>query len=128
MSRSALDQVAIGDIVNGILLFMGNLKFSDQQLYRFFKRLSVEDPSLDQRLDIKSFQGRLHSDALRRILSFREMGKIIELSMPNPVDQFYRPRTSQMEFVRKDLIANEVLPGHEDSLRRLAEEFTSTLH
>jgi hypothetical protein len=65
----------------------------------------------------------IRSDPVRRVINYLEMGKIVEVAMPNPVDQHFRPRKSQLESVRHELEQRGVLPANEEALKELASEF-----
>lgn len=125
---SSLDELSLVDLVNGIILFINNRKFNEQQFYSFFYNLASEDSALASRLRFKGIPGNLQSEPLRRILTFREMGKLLEAHMPNPVDQTYQPRTSQLESLRKDMRDMSVLPNYEPPLKELAEKFLASLN
>ncbi|MBI4663624.1 MAG: hypothetical protein HY735_32890 [Verrucomicrobia bacterium] len=113
------------ELISGLLLYIGSRKFSEQSLYRFLRTLETESPSLRERLRIAGPDDRLRSEPVRRIINYLEMGKILEVAMPNPVDQFFRPRSSQLESVRRQLTQRGVLPIHEEVFKELASGFTA---
>jgi hypothetical protein len=127
-TASEFDELSLGDLLNGIILFITDQKFSEQQLYKFFYSLSREDTSLANRLRFKGIPGNLQSEPLRRILSFREMSKLLELPMPNPVDQVYRPRTSQIGSLKEDMNDTKVLPKFEPLFKKIAGKFLASLN
>jgi hypothetical protein len=125
---SKFNELSLGDLFNGIILFIDDRKFTEQQLYKFFYDLASEDSSLGTRLRFKGITGNLKSEPLRRILTFREMGKLVEVAMPNPVDQAYCPRASQLDSLRKDMENTCVLPNYESLLKELANKFLASLN
>jgi len=125
---SRFDDLSLGDLFNGILLFMGNRKFTEQQVYKFFYDLASDDSSLASRLRFKGAPENLQSEPLRRILCFREMGKLLEVAMPNPVMQPYHPRSSQLDSLRRDMENTHVLPKYETLLKELANKFLDSLN
>lgn len=125
---SKFDELSLGDLFNGIILFVGDHKFTEQQLYKFFYDLASEDPSLGTRFRFRGIPGNLKSEPIRRILTFREMGKLVEVAMPNPVDQTYRPRASQLDSLRKDMENTHVLLNYKALLKELADKFLASLN
>jgi hypothetical protein len=122
-SLAGLKKLTISEILGGLLLYGGKEKFPEQALYRFFQKVGDTDPELAERFQVSEGQGRLKSTPLRRALSFFEMGKILELPMPNPVDQYYRARQSQRESLKRDLTRRGIIPSNERLFEDLAEEF-----
>lgn len=125
---ASINELSLVNLVNGIILFIENHKFSEQQLYKFFYDLASENKPLASRLCFKGSPGELRSEPLRRIITFREMGKLLEVHMPNPVEQAYHPRTSQLESLRQDMQEMDILPHYESELKELATEFVKSLH
>ncbi len=122
-----LDDLSLFELVEGILLFLGPMKFPEQGLLQFFRDLQVRYPALRRRLGIVGEPGDYRSTSLRSTLSFMEMYKVLELPPPNPVDQYYRIRPGLVEAVRRDLRSSGALPKHHDFLNDLASEFRTTL-
>ena len=124
--RQEVAQIPVTDIVLGLIVYLRNQPFAEQQIYRLFKDLSDEDPGLADRVRVYGPPGSLRSETLRQTLSFLEMGKILELPQPNPVGQFYRARTSQIPAVQKNLEQDDVLPRHAKLFESLAERLKSS--
>jgi hypothetical protein len=118
-----LEKLSITDMINGILVYAGDYKFTERKLNEFFYSLGEKNEIIADRLCFKGARGQLYSEPLRRILSFLEMGKSVEISPPNPVDQYYRPRLSQLESIGKYMNSVGVLPMYEAQLKKLAHEF-----
>jgi len=118
-----LDELSTTELISGLLIQLGAQKFSEQSLYRFLRKLESDFPTLADRLRILGPEERLRSDPVRRVLNYLEMGKVLEVAMPNPVDQFFRPRATQLESVRHQLVERGVLPAHEETFKELAGEF-----
>ena len=118
-----LNELSTTELISGLLIHLGAQKFSEQSLYRFLRKLESDIPTLGDRLKILGPDERLRSDPVRRVLNYLEMGKILEVAMPNPVDQFFRARAAQLESVRHQLEQRGVLPAHEETLKELAAEF-----
>jgi hypothetical protein len=124
-SLDDLKDLSSTEILTGILLFAGKQKFPEQALYEFFREVSSEDPELAKRFRVAGLGRGLRSEPLRRILDHLEMGKIIEVPLPNPVDQFYAVRASQADSLKKHLKDRGVLPTHEDKLKELGARFAN---
>jgi hypothetical protein len=124
---SALENLSTTEILMGILVDFGEShqgqKFPEQAVYKLFQSLEQKYHNLQGRYQVRKTHGRLQSEPLRSTLSFLEMGKILEVMLPNPVDQYYRPRQSQLDSLRKELKERQVLPNHEGTLHRLTESF-----
>jgi len=119
----ALGELSTTELISGLLVQLGAQKFSEQSLYGFLRNLEAEAPDFGDRLRILGPVGDLRSDPIRRVLRYLEMGKILEVAMPNPVDQHFRPRAKQLESVRRQLTQRGVLPTHEETFKELASEF-----
>lgn len=122
-----LAKLTTTEMLTGMLLFLGERRFSEQDLYAFLNELAKCDATLADRFLILGSPQHRSSKPLRRTLSFLQMGKILDIAPPNPVDQYYSPRASQMGSVQQDLRARGVLPDHEATLKRLADEFKNSL-
>jgi hypothetical protein len=120
---ACLIDLSTPEILAGILIYAKGQMFPEQQVYAFFKHLEERTPELSGRFDVSGAPGRFRSPALRRILSFFEMGKSLEALMPNPVDQYFRPRRSQVSALERNLARRGHLPGREAVFRALASEF-----
>jgi hypothetical protein len=127
VKMSKYDDLSLGDLLNGLILYNPDQKFSEQQINMFFFDLSKQDPGLKKRLHFKGSMTSLYSESIRRILSFREMGKLLEIPPPNPVQQFYRPRKAQLESLKVDLERRCLLPTYETTLKEIAKEFKASL-
>lgn len=123
-----LQSLSTAEILAGILLFVGDKRFSEQAIYRLFAQLEERDAPLAGRFRVRGSPGRQSSEPLRQALSFFEMGKVLELAPPNPVDQYYRARRTQLQALRTNLQKRRVLPAHEALLKNLAEEFKGSLN
>lgn len=124
--RQEIAQVPITDLMLGIIISLRNQSIGEQQIYRLFKELSDEAPDLADRVCVYGPPGGLYSEPLSQTLSFLKMGKLLELPQPNPVDQFYRVRVSQIPQIQKNLEQDDVLPKHQKLLESLAERLRST--
>jgi hypothetical protein len=122
-----VDDISTTDLISGLLLRFGPKKFSEQSLYRFLRNLASSSSLLNERLRIVGPDDHLASEPVRRIISFLEMGKILEVAMPNPVDQYFRPRASQLESLRSQLSEEGILEKHDNLFRELAAEFEASL-
>jgi hypothetical protein len=122
-----IDNLSSTELVSGLLVNVKANKFSDQMLYRFLRKLESDMPALRERFRIEGSDDRLRSEPIQKILDFLEMGKILEVAMPNPVHQFYRPRPMQLPALRRQLEARGVLPTHEDAFIELASEFDALI-
>lgn len=125
--QGVLDELSATELINGILLFLEDRKFPEQALYEFFSDIGSSDPELRRRFRVTGPYRHRRSVPLRRILDFLEIGKTIELPLPNPVDQFYRLRPVQRDAVQDDLRRRGVLPDHESELKNLAKRFSGVI-
>lgn len=124
--HATLENLSSVEILTGVLVYAGELKFPEQALYKLFGEISEHDPNLSRRFRVVGNGiGQLRSEPLRRILDHLEMGKIIEVPQPNPVDQFYTLRNSQSRAVAQDLKERGVIPAYETPLRALSERFAA---
>lgn len=114
------------EIMTGVLVFLRDKKFPEQALYELFKEIGA-DEDLGPRFRVIGPPGHLRSEPLRRILDHMEIGKILEVPLPNPVDQFYRLRLAQSNAVEEDLRDRGVLPDHAGELRQLAQRFSEII-
>src|SRR6266513_777779 len=126
-TQSNLEELSTTELISGLLIYLGPQKFSEQSLYRFLRKLASDVPSLRERLKILGPDDRLWSEPVRRVINYLEMGKILEVAMPNPVDQFFRPRPGQLTSVRHQLEQRGVLPNREETFKELASEFQKFL-
>jgi hypothetical protein len=127
-----LDELSSTELLAGVVLYTGQnteQKFPEQAVYALFKALAEQNPALASRFRLKGSPGRWRSEPLKRILNFLEMGKILEVPQPNPVDQYYKPRKSQMDSLKNELEFRGVLPRFEpifaELSSRLAEPVTA---
>jgi hypothetical protein len=124
--HTALENLSSVEILTGLLVYARELKFPEQALYKLFREISQHEPNLSRRFRVVGNGiGQLRSEPLRRILDHLEMGKIIEVPQPNPVDQFYTLRNSQSKAVEEDLKERGVIPAYEKPLRALSERFAA---
>ena len=96
-------------------------------MYKFFQQLEKKYPKLSGRYQVSKVHGRFDSQPLRAALSFLEMGKALEVGMPNPVDQYYRARETQIDSLKKELVNRRILPDHENVINELAKEFAESV-
>jgi len=122
-----LAELSTSELLEGILLFLGDEGFSEQDVYRFFSTLETENEALAGRFRVKGVPPHQSSEPLRKTLSFFAMGKILEMPQPNPVVQYYRARSSQLQSLRKNLCVRQVLPAQKTLLQSLADEFHRSL-
>jgi hypothetical protein len=115
-------KLSTAEILSGILLFVDD-PFPEQAVYRFFAELEANNKGLAGRFQVRGAPGNQSSEPLRQALSFLEMGKVLELPQPNPVDQYYRIRRSQIDSLRANLKGRGVLPRSEALLNQLAKVF-----
>src|ERR1700687_5648929 len=118
--------LSAAEILSAILLF-GGVPFPEQAIYRFFSKLESSVPELAGRFRVMGPLGHQRSEPVRQALSFLEMGKLVVVPSPNPVDQFYRPRSSQLSSLRATLEHRGVLPKYEPLLKELAQSFKESL-
>jgi hypothetical protein len=121
-----LKELSSTEIMTGVLVFLRDKKFPEQALYELFKEIG-SDEDLGPRFRVIGPPGHLRSEPLRRILDHMEIGKILEVPLPNPVDQFYRLRLAQSKAVEEDLRDRGVLPDHEGELKHLAHRFSEII-
>lgn len=118
------DETTTQELLGGVLLHFDK-KFPEQAVYRFFLELERQYPGLKGRYGIAKSEGRLRSKSIRRALDFFEMGKIVRIDMPNPVDQYYSFRTMFKESLTKNLEERGILPKYQDDFKRLSDLFAS---
>lgn len=122
-----LDELSSTELLAGFVLFTKAEKFPEQAVYSLCKGLEDTHPSLASRFRLKGSPGRLRSEPLKRILNFLEMGKILEVPQPNPVDQYYKPRKSQLDSLKNELESRGVLPRFEQIFTQLASKLAEPL-
>lgn len=118
--QRALREVPSSALVSGLLVYLPRRSFSEQQLFKFFYDLQGENPQLADEFDVVRHAEGFQSKPLRRILDFLEIGKMVEVGLPNPVDQHYKIRDAHREYRRRTLEGWGILPVHKDALAALA--------
>src|SRR5690348_13824774 len=85
-----IGELSTSEILSGILLFAheDGIRFSEQDVYRFFEQLERKHPVLEGRFRVRGAPPHQSSPPLRQALSFFAMGKILEVPQPNPVVQY----------------------------------------
>lgn len=120
-----LKQLSTTEILTGTMLFLKErTKFPEQAVYKLFREIGENDEELNRRFRVFGAEDDLRSQPLRQILDHMEIGKILDLPPPNPVQQFYSLRTIQKDAVAEDLKERSVLPDHEQELKALSERFS----
>ncbi len=118
---SDVKKLAPSDLLDGTLLALGADDFSEQAIYALFKEIETEQPSVAGWFEVTGSEGDLRSEPLRGLLNFMESGKILQISPPNPVDQFYHVRKEQKQTILKDLKDHGVLPRYQGLFKELAK-------
>src|SRR3989344_4418813 len=111
--KIGLSKLATSEILTGTFLYVGDNRFSEQNIYSFFKQLESESPELSGRFGVFGSGHNLQSYPLRQALSFLEIGKVLELPPPEPVIQFYKISVIGKDSIRKNLEERGVLPFYE---------------
>ncbi len=127
--ESRIGKLSTSEILSGVLLFADDLgiRFSEQDVYRFFRNLERKHPALEGRFRVRGTPPHQSSPPLRQALSFFAMGKILEVPQPNPVVQYFHARSSQLGSLQRNLEARRVLPSQAPLLQDLAQEFRQSL-
>ncbi len=128
-AESRIGKLSTSEILSGVLLFAdkSGIRFSEQDVYRFFRELERKHPALEGRFRVRGIPPYQSSPPLRQALSFFAMGKILEVPQPNPVVQYFHARSSQLESLRRNLEARRVLPSETALLQSLAGQFRQSL-
>lgn len=113
----ALNELTISEIMMGIMLYIGPTRFTEQELYRFLKRIDFSD-----RFKVRRVDSGLYSFPVRTTLSFMEMGMMFE-----DWGDSYKVRDSIRSAMLKDLIERRVLPKRHVLFQRLACQFVESL-
>ncbi|OGH69153.1 MAG: hypothetical protein A3I29_00035 [Candidatus Magasanikbacteria bacterium RIFCSPLOWO2_02_FULL_44_11] len=115
-----LNDLSISEILAGLFLFHGDRKFPEQAVYRLVEHLDV----IAGRFELEhTGGGELASESIWRALSFFEMCGILEVEIPQPGEQFFRPRKEQLDSIKAMLHEEDILPRYEQVLKKLTETF-----
>ena len=112
-----VNALTISEIVSGIMLNIGNTRFTEQALHVFFKAMDFNN-----RFEIKQGYSGLYSKPLRTTLTFMTMGHSLE-----DYTYYFKVRDSMRASIRQDLIERGVLPKYEEFFKNLANQFILSL-
>lgn len=120
--EALVSDLSNGDLVNGILLFVGWRKCSGQILLSVFHRFQTLVPATVKRFQVRGVLGGFRSDALQETLDFfTHTYRILETAEFYGGDERYKIRSDLRDSLASELRARGVLPRYEPTLRALAE-------
>lgn len=111
------NELTTSELLNGILLNIGKVRFTDQDLYRFLKTVDLDD-----RFGIRQGDAGLHGESIDITIAFSKMALALE-----DWGDHYEVNNSMRASLRKVLIERGVLPKYEKFFQKLAKQFIASL-
>ena len=116
MKSEPLQKLTLMEILMGALLFAPTPLFSDQDIYRIFKK-----SNLSERFNIeKDHAGNLGSKYIFQALSFCEIGHLLSIRSFANGHTFYRRNDDMLSSVRRELEERKILPKYQAALQQFA--------
>ena len=120
--RSQARSIPLTQLVSGIILYLPQQTFSDQQLFQLFWDLQDEDTESVRRYGVYRFEEKFHSRILPIILAHMELGGLVTQGSDwaSSADQYFHIQKSHLPHRKKLLEESGALPKHDETFKRLA--------